>query len=683
MSVYDDINDKWGYFYTLLQECLNKFLPLKVTSRKSKRPTPWFNDDILQQIRLKNKAKRTFERSRQEEDKIMYKIHKNKLKTTIREAKINSLTSLMSKAKVCPQLAAHLWSKVNFIIGRQKCVNGATPQLSLDSINDHFQNVAVSGEHQPASCYVLPSGSEINNDDCFLFDELPVSVVLSHLNTLDVTKSTGPDGLSARFLKAISNEIAEPLTQLYNDSLRSGVIPSDWKRSQITPVHKGGAEDDPTNYRPIAVVSIIAKILEKIVATQLSNYLESNGLLHPHQGAYRYGKSTEDILLVAVDSIVTCLDKGDVVCAAFLDIRKAFDSLDHCVLLRRLSDLGMSCVALHWFRDYLTDRYHRVKCQGQFSSWRNMKGGIPQGSALGPLLFLVYMNTLPSVVTAGTLLQYADDTTLICSGANPASTAVIMNYQLQLVHSWIADSKMRLNGNKSCVMWFKPRHCRNYRLVEQPDIMINNMTLQVTVKQKYLGLIFDKQLSWTSHVSHICKKMSYYLYLVGLHKRILPVSLIKLLMDSLVLPHMQYALPVWGPSLYQQHLLRLQRLQNRAVRLIFSLHKFDHVSNYYKQLQWFNLDQLIQFRLACMMFHQYHHSRSILLKPPIQFGNHTSHFTRTQPHFANPYRCRLSQTQKFFRCTGTTNWNNLPLNLKQTESFSEFYKAAKYHFLNS
>ena len=143
---------------------------------------------------------------------------------------------------------------------------------------------------------------------------------------------------------------------------------------------------------------------------------------------------------------------------------------------------------------------------------------------------------------------------------------------------------------------------------------------------------------------------------------------------------MQYALPVWGPSLCQQH---LQRFQNRAVRLIFSLHKFDHVSNYYKQLQWFNLDQLIQFRLVCMIFHQYHHSQSILLKQPIQFENHTSHFTRTQPHFANLYRCRLSRTQKFFRCTATTYWNNLPLHLKRTESFSEFYKATKYHFLNS
>ena len=134
-----------------------------------------------------------------------------------------------------------------------------------------------------------------------------------------------------------------------------------------------------------------------------------------------------------------------------------------------------------------------------------------------------------------------------------------MNHQLQLIHSWIADSKMELNSKKSCVMWFQPCCC--ICSVEQPDIVVNNMTLKTTVKQKYLGLVFNNRLTWNNQVSNICKKMSYYLHLVGLHRCVLPVSLIKLLMDSLVLPHMQYSLPVWGPSLYQHHLQCLQNFK--------------------------------------------------------------------------------------------------------------------------
>ena len=145
-------------------------------------------------------------------------------------------------------------------------------------------------------------------------------------------------------------------------------MPLAWKRSHITPVFKGGAPNDPSNYPPIAVVPVVAKILERIVATQLSVYLERNNLLHPHQGVYCCGKSTEDILLLAADYIATLLDKGCVVCAAFIDLRKAFDSLDHCLLLQRISDLGVHCHVLEWFKNYLTDRYHRVKAAGIFSS---------------------------------------------------------------------------------------------------------------------------------------------------------------------------------------------------------------------------------------------------------------------------------------------------------------------------
>ena len=143
-------------------------------------------------------------------------------------------------------------------------------------------------------------------------------------------------------------------------------MPQAWKQSHITPVHKGGSLDEPSNFRPISVVSVVAKILEKIVSTQLSSYLEDHKLLHPHQGAYRHGKSTEDILLVAVDSIIYHLDKGESVCAAFLDLRKAFDSLDHSILLNQLSRLGMSTAVLRWFQNYLTDRSHRVKSDQHF-----------------------------------------------------------------------------------------------------------------------------------------------------------------------------------------------------------------------------------------------------------------------------------------------------------------------------
>ena len=307
-----------------------------------------------------------------------------------------------------------------------------------------------------------------------------------------------------------------------------------------------------------------------------------------------------------------------------------------------------------------------------------MYGGIPQGSALGPLLFLIYINTLPSTVSDGVLLQYADDTTLICCGDNPLTVATSMNQQLSSIQSWLQDNRMQLNIKKSCVIWFHT-HCQ--RNQTYPDIMVDNVGLQVATKQKYLGLMFDSTLSWSDQVSRTCQK-SYYLHLINRHRHVLPAYLLKLLMESLVMSHMQYALSVWGPSLTQNQLLRLQRLQNRAVRLVFSLNKGDHISEYYQELHWLRVSQLIQFRLACVMYHQYNAVRGIMFVPPIQFGNCTLYNTRTPSYYANLRRVRLSQTQKQARYQGALVWNKLPSELKEPMSYMTFYDATYTYFIN-
>lgn len=679
MSVYDDLDDKWGFFYNILQNTLQSFAPLKrVYSRLSKRPTPWISDTILEQIKLKNKAKRVAENSGGVDELSFYKRCKNKLKAVVRQAKIDYLQSSMVRCRGCPKRAADMWSSINNVIGRPKPrKSGINNGISPDSINEFFQNVAVSPHHRSATGFMPSSVS--NSANAFSFHDISPSTVLYHLSKLDVTKSTGPDGLSATFLRAVADVIVIPLTSLYNQSLRDGVVPTSWKQSSITPIHKGGSHDDPSNYRPISVVPIVAKILEKIVSNELSSYLEENHLLHPHQGAFRCGKSTSDILLLAVDRIVNLLDCGKVVCAAFLDLRKAYDSLDHCTLLQRIGELGVTNSVLRWFQNYLSDRTHRVKLGDRFSNWKQMKGGVPQGSALGPLLFLIYMNTLPLRITHGLLVQYADDTTLICSGPSVSDTADVMSSQLQLVNKWILDSKMMLNIQKSSVMWFR---VSSRKKVVYPDISVDDVILRRVDKQKYLGVVFDTRLTWTHQVSNVCKKMAYYLHLINSHKYCLNSHLLKLLMESLVLSHLSYALPIWGPSLNRELCQRLDRALNRAVRICKNLSKFDHVSEHYRSLGWLPLQQLIEFRSVGMMFHQYHRSRGIPLSPPIKFGRcQLSYNTRVATQFANPERFHLSFSQRFFRCKASNWWNSISSPLIREENFHAFCKDYRDYLL--
>ena len=221
----------------------------------------------------------------------------------------------MKKSKSNPYLCSKLWKSVNDIIGKSKS--------HQDSIGT---KIFLADQY-------LSSGSVSSSS--FHFTTIHPDSVLHMFQHLDIRKSTGPDGISARFLREVAVEITEPLTYLYK------FIPSDWKQSNVTAVYKQGPCDDPSNYRPISVLPIIAEVLEKLVGSQLNSYCEENQLLSPYQGAYRCGRSTEQILLFAVDTIVNALDSRKVVCAVFLDLRKAFDSLDHVVLLERLSAIGV------------------------------------------------------------------------------------------------------------------------------------------------------------------------------------------------------------------------------------------------------------------------------------------------------------------------------------------------------
>ena len=451
------------------------------------------------------------------------------------------------------------------------------------------------------------------------------------------------------------------------------------EKCNVTPIHKSGSFEDPGNFRPISVVPIIAKLLEKIVAYQLNSYFEKNGLLFDYQGAYRRGRSTEQLLLTAIDTIIHAIDNKAIACVAFLDLRKAFDSLDHVILLQRLNSLGVRDVELAWFTDYLSDRFQRVKFNGKYSDWGLVKGGIPQGSALGPLLFLVYMNEMSLYVKHGILLQFADDTAVICSGINYSDVQRQMCENLQLISCFISESKMKLNVKKCNVMWFKPKSVSDDE--SPPVFSIDDDVLKEVSNQKYLGIVFDSKLNWRDQISQVCKKMSYYLFWINSNRKSLSTTIIKMLINSLVISHLDYALPVWGPPLTQNQVDRLQRLQNWGIRIVYSLRKYDHVSKYRNNLSWLPIKNHIRYRCLCAM-HHYHYSQDnvIPLDPPILFGSFHNHNTRHPTTYANTERCHLSSTQRYFRIQTIKWWNQLP-NYLYINNYQEFTSTLHHHLL--
>ena len=309
--------------------------------------------------------------------------------------------------------------------------------------------------------------------------------------------------------------------------------------------------------------------------------------------------------MFAVDKIVNALDSGSVVCAAFLDTRKACDSLDHVTLLQRLQELKVHNTELRWFQNYLSDHYQRVKCGDLFSDWGAVRGGIPQGSALGPLLFLIYVNSMPNQVKHGILLQFADDTCLICCGESHTKTSMLLTEDLTSLSHWIVASRMQVNVDKSRF------HCkRSKNIASFPRVYLDGLPLKQVDRYKYFGIFFDPQLRWDIHVNHVCKQMSYYLYLISSHRRQLPSRILKMPMDTLVLSQF-YALPVRGPSLGTAAMSRLQRLCNRAVRVTCRLRKYDHVSAARHNLGWLPFELLVHYRTLVLMSRHYVHDNCV------------------------------------------------------------------------
>ena len=314
MDNHDDVDDMWHFFVSILYHCLDMYAPSHtVPIKHSHRPTPWISPDLLTAIKHKLRAKRRAESTGSDADISYYKQLKNRLKVLVCEAKISYLNQLLLRSKKDPQHSAELWLGINNILGQYHFrQNSIDATLSLNDINSFFCTAAITPDHCPATCFDATASTDLPVDR-FQFSMISESLVLLLLSHLDVRKSVGQDGLSARFLKEVAEQIVIPLTKIYNKSLKSGVITQSWKCSNVTPVHKRG----PCNFQPISVVSIAAKLLEKVVSNQLYSFLESNELLSPCKGAYRRSKSTEQLLLVASDTIAQVLDSGGSSCIAF------------------------------------------------------------------------------------------------------------------------------------------------------------------------------------------------------------------------------------------------------------------------------------------------------------------------------------------------------------------------------
>jgi hypothetical protein len=335
-------------------------------------------------------------------------------------------------------------------------------------------------------------------------------------------------GISINFIKNFSDQLVMPLQHIINLSFETSVVPNQMKIAKVIPLFKSGDPLSMDNYRPISLLSSFSKILEKIVANRLCNYLETNNLLSTSQFGFRPGHSTVHPMTLFANHVSKALNEKEHTIAVFCDLRKAFDSCNHQILLSKLSGLGIRGAALDWFANYLSDRSQFVCVIGVNSSMQTIRLGVPQGSILGPILFLLYINDLPLCTTLLALL-FADDTTLLASGSNLPELINYVNDELYKISTYFRNNKLALHPQKTQFMLISNSptaknasvnlFINNNNSLESPDQNLVHPISRVlpssaTPAVKFLGVYFDTELNFKYQIHHICSKISRALFML-------------------------------------------------------------------------------------------------------------------------------------------------------------------------
>ena len=375
---------------------------------------------------------------------------------------------------------------------------------------------------------------------------------------LNTNKATGPDGVTARLLREAAPSISSSLSCLFNMSLKKGKLPCDWKRA-VTPIYKKGKKELVTNYRPISLTSLVVKTMEKLVTNHILSYLEDHTLLSPHQNGFRGGLSCTSQLIHLFHTWASALDKGKTSDVVSLEFEKAFDSVPHVHLYLKLQQYGIRGQILEWLSDFLLERYQRVVLEGESSNWTKVSSGVPQGSIVGPILFLLYVNDIPENLSCASEM-FADNTLLFNSG-NPSDVSSPIQDSLSQISDCCNEWLLRIN----------PVKCESMRITRSktPSLCsynINSTSLNQVRTHKHLGIIFSSDLSWKMHVLTAAAKANKILALLKRNFGKCSEAIITGY-KTMVRPSIEYACPVWNP--HQQYLSdKLANIQRNVSRWI-------------------------------------------------------------------------------------------------------------------
>ena len=568
------IHDVFSEFIKKLQNMLNKYFPLVRQSRKQFRDKEWITEKIKADIKKKNELFRKYTEKNTETSKQRWKDAKYKVTEDIRKAQTQYYRSLLLDHSNSSQ---KLWNTFGKILKNSKSkvkinkikVNNKiiTDPLQVTSEFNHFftnigSNLANKFDNQERDTFREYLTPPILESFCLL--ETSKQEVEHYIEMINVKKATGYDELPAKFLKNSASLIAEPLSKLFNLSISNGEYPDFLKVAKVLPIHKKGVHTDMNNFRPISILSHINKIFETIISNQIKNFLKKHNILYKYQYGFRESHSTDHALIEIVDSIKFSIDDNKLAGGIFVDLTKAFDTVNHSILLEKLSAMGIRGIPHKLLESYLTNRFQYVQIGESKSKRLPINCGVPQGSVLGPLLFILYINDLANCCKHGKIRIFADDTAIYfeCSNINELiSTGRVIMEDLD---RWFSANLLTLNTEKSFFCIFRKQRTS---LIIPEIIEFNGKSINRARSIKYLGITLDEFLNWNEHTSNLCKSLkSFFSVFYNIRDYLFPENC-RTIYYTMVYSKIRYGICEYGFT-KAENMNKVQVLQNKLLKIL-------------------------------------------------------------------------------------------------------------------
>ena len=607
-------------FHSRYMLLYNNHFPLKKVKLGYKTKKPWLTSGIKNSIRTKNKLYIRYIKHPSFLNEQSYLRYKSRLNYLLRMLERDYIERMLKKHK---SNLKKTWQIMKDVINRKRKTSTPPDYFDIngeyitdkDKISNGFNKFYVNVG--PNLCKSLPKHNvnpmsylkQRNSNSMFVVPTNDTEIEEIVLSLKD--SAAGWDGLSAKILKQSIDHVKLPLTKVFNLSLSCGYFPTELKLAKVLPLFKADSKVLFSNYRPVSVLPVLSKVLEKLMFNRLLSFLNNNDILYKLQFGFRSGHSTAMALMALVDHISSSIDSGEFTIGVFLDFSKAFDCLNHKILFEKLEHYGVRNEALQWFKSYFTNREQYVVFDSHESDKMLITCGVPQGSILGPLLFLLYVNDVINVSNILLLILYADDTNAFISGNDINAMIDTMNEELKKLVIWLQVNKLKLNVKKTHFMIFSSNK-RKYDYTNK--LYLCNSEIKREVFTKFLGVMIDQNLNWKQQILHVKKKVARGLGIIRKARKYLNFDALKTLYHSFVYPYLDYCIEIFG-SAKSSIIEPLCRMQRKAIRLITNSHYRADTAPLFERCKILTLPEIHVFKTALFMY-RIHHDIA-----PVSFNN--------------------------------------------------------------